>query len=922
MSDQQTDAPQNHPGQPALAYRVTTQDKSLARMLARLPESSIPSGPNQGSRPLAALTTRAATDPAVALLDGWAGALDVLTFYQERILNEGFLRTATESLSVRELARALGYRPTPATAAATHLAFLLDTSPGMPTSVTVPAGTRALSVPAAASELPQTFETTAALGARLAWNTLKPRLAIPQELTTSNDASTGYAVSSLRLATLSCGLRETDLLLINDTTTVRVTSVVPNVTGKYTTVGFEVVDGPAVRVRLASAPADGDPRAAPRRLDTGALVTAILGASWDDEDLAALISDRGLSESELVAQADATLKAATVTQGALAFRQRTSCFGAEAQPYATLAKISSSYTRGSASDDVYDTSLTAYKNANWDDSKYQNKRTVWLDSWGNRYCDGASGCDLFLGRSISLLPGGRILLTSPSGVRAYTLSSTVETTVRGYGTQTRTTGLVLTSRPSATAAASDVFLTRETGVHVQSEALPLSATVPLAGLDDTPVQSGLVLAGLVLGLASGQVVALSGELAAQKGVVRTEVVTLTGVRHCGGYTQIAFGALSAGYVRESITLCANVAPASHGETVADEVLGSGDAGLMNQRFTLRRSPVTFLPAATASGCRSTLTVRVNGVEWREVESLLDEGPDSPCYALETDASGQTQVVFGDGVYGARLPSGQHNVTASYRVGSGASGEVAAGAIKLLIKSPYGLRSVTNPVAASGASEASASTALRELLPRSVATLGRAVSLADYEELSRSYPGIAKAQATAVFAAAVPAVHLTVATDDGTPLDRGSTLYRSLLETLLRLGNPTQPLLLDDYRPKRFRLHARLVIDPRYVASTVQAQVTAALTSRFGFARRSFGQPVRSAEVLYTLQSVPGVLGVLLDALFVLPPPDAPPPVGPDGRPPKSALLVAEPARLDRKGRSSGAELLLLELSDDDLEIAP
>ena len=157
---------------------------------------------------------------------------------------------------------------------------------------------------------------------------------------------------------------------------------------------------------------------------------------------------------------------------------------------------------------------------------------------------------------------------------------------------------------------------------------------------------------------------------------------------------------------------------------------------------------------------------------------------------------------------------------------------------------------------------------------------------------------------------------------GTPLDRGSTLYRSLLETLLRLGNPTQPLLLDDYRPKRFRLHARLVIDPRYVASTVQAQVTAALTSRFGFARRSFGQPVRSAEVLYTLQSVPGVLGVLLDALFVLPPPDAPPPVGPDGRPPKSALLVAEPARLDRKGRSSGAELLLLELSDDDLEIAP
>ena len=47
----------------------------------------------------------------IALLDAWATVGDVLTFYQERIANEGYLRTATERRSVLELARLVGYAP-------------------------------------------------------------------------------------------------------------------------------------------------------------------------------------------------------------------------------------------------------------------------------------------------------------------------------------------------------------------------------------------------------------------------------------------------------------------------------------------------------------------------------------------------------------------------------------------------------------------------------------------------------------------------------------------------------------------------------------------------------------------------------------------------------------------------------------------
>ena len=73
------------PGQTALALRVGTHGRFRQSMLADLADEA----------PLADLTTRASDDPAIALLDSWAAVLDVLSFYQERIGNENYLRTAT-----------------------------------------------------------------------------------------------------------------------------------------------------------------------------------------------------------------------------------------------------------------------------------------------------------------------------------------------------------------------------------------------------------------------------------------------------------------------------------------------------------------------------------------------------------------------------------------------------------------------------------------------------------------------------------------------------------------------------------------------------------------------------------------------------------------------------------------------------------
>ena len=163
---------QNRAGLPAIAYRVGTYATFYETLLARLT--------SPGAAALQPLSARD-DDFTPALLDAWAVVGDVLTFYQERIANEQYLRTATERRSVLELARAIGYELAPGAAAATWLAFTLEDAPGAPAEVVVAKGTRAQSLPGP-GEKPQSFETVEEVAARPGWNSLLPRPTRPQAL--------------------------------------------------------------------------------------------------------------------------------------------------------------------------------------------------------------------------------------------------------------------------------------------------------------------------------------------------------------------------------------------------------------------------------------------------------------------------------------------------------------------------------------------------------------------------------------------------------------------------------------------------------------------------------------------------------------------------------------------------------------------
>jgi len=191
----------NPPGLSSVTYRAGTWATFKESMLARFSSSDYPA--------LAAFKTRDDDDFTVALLDSTAMMLDILTFYQERLVNESYLRTATQLRSLTELSRLIGYQPAPGVSASVYLAFTLKAAPGFAPdpstpAITIPAGTQVQSVPAQGQK-PQTFETSSDVQAKADWNALPVQNSQP---------FIPPGVTSVYLSGTTTGLQTGDSLLI------------------------------------------------------------------------------------------------------------------------------------------------------------------------------------------------------------------------------------------------------------------------------------------------------------------------------------------------------------------------------------------------------------------------------------------------------------------------------------------------------------------------------------------------------------------------------------------------------------------------------------------------------------------------------------------------------------------------------------
>jgi hypothetical protein len=304
-------------------------------------------------------------------------------------------------------------------------------------------------------------------------------------------------------------------------------------------------------------------------------------------------------------------------------------------------------------------------------------------------------------------------------------------------------------------------------------------------------------------------------------------------------------------------LLPNVLRLSRGKTVAREVIGSGDATLPGQDFALRNAPVTYLQdSASHSGqdYSSTIRLRVNGIEWHEVRSFYGQAADARVFVTYEDAEGKTHVKTGDGINGARLPSGVDNVVASYRYGSGQEAP-DAGTLTVITKSFPGLRAVRNPVAAGGGADPDPASLLRALAPKSALTFGRAVSAADYEVIAAAAPDVDRVRAYWSFNAGEQRAMLTLYVGDG------EAAMHAAAAAIAGAGesDDAQVVLAT---AQKIAIVAHVVVDPDYDAVAVHDAVVDALADRFSAAHAAIGRAIYRSSVYAACLAVAGVLAVL------------------------------------------------------------
>jgi hypothetical protein len=772
----------NRPGLSAIAYRIGTYAsfrEAMLEAIARTPE-------------LAGLGTRRDDDDSIALLDLWAAAADVLTFYTERYANEAFLRTSRQSDSVRRLAGLLGYNPRPGVAARVHLAFSADAG----TIIHVPVGLRVQSAPAQ-NQAPQTFETIEAATVDARFNRLR---VFPRPL--------------LRNA-LKAGSIEATL---------------------------ERRQGPALAANLAA--------------NDQIVVFNDFGSSPPEEKKLKQIrmeDDRVIVRWTQAVQADTW----TTSSPAGKFRRKLQLFGHNLQKDWFHA--------------VEDSSVPGGIRWKFDDLTPQfalpASTSYDLDA---RYSDLAAGT-----RLLFAVPSGAAVNTTRRAIVAVSLVP------RTLGPLSDTVTRVTLDGPVG--ACPD--LRQVTIYELTGDDLLFDGTSYDPALDTGAVYLPGILRedgggrGVEVGRIAQQngfgpgVVIHPSDLQSGRRMILTDAASnpVAAILHAvptidpphapvGSFVHLVLSldAEAASLQSASAVLLGNVVPASHGETVRNEVVGSGDASQRFQRFVLQKQPLTYISGPGPNGVVSSLGVRVNGLLWQEVPGLFGQSPAAEVFATSISSDLKTVVQFGDSrIGGSVLPTGAANVTATYRVGSGLSGRVGANALTTLLDRLQGLSGVTNPRSAEGGADPESLGATRENAPRTVRTFGRAVSLQDFEDLITASGEVAKAEAIWIWDGLSPAVYLTIAGQAGGTFANPAALAGNLNAS----RDPNRRLLVGNFQRVPITIAATVLISPQYVLDDVLASARSTLLDALSFDALRLGQSIHLSAMYAVLQAVPGITAV-------------------------------------------------------------
>ncbi|MBV9959808.1 MAG: baseplate J/gp47 family protein [Acidobacteria bacterium] len=828
-------------------------------------------------------THRSADDPGIALLEGAAILGDILTFYQELYANEAYLSTAVWRESIAELVRLVGYRLSPGIGGNATFAFEVK-------------GTKAVTVPAnfpvkaqlEAHAQPSEFETNAELVA-YPWLS-RFNLYRPFQPAQVTGATTEFCITSPNQFLSPVTLKKGDRLLLGDVETsagglptklaqaeivlvdsvrnlhgmslIKIKGALQRTNGSAQVAAFQLgrsfhhfgFNGPQTIVKTPNPPKS----TATTTPGSGGKSTTTVTTELDQSNVSFYRSLTGTTNST-----SSSSSSQYIYQGSpIAYYQ----YGYQGGIFGGIG-----YDWGKALQDFYDAVYGALKTV----------RTVSPSLGKQEFPLDAEVQDLPTGvpfivqgtfskaenttstseftlvrkiskvRSISATWGQLTAMTS-----LVTLDSALDTSVGDYGyADIRTISLHEVTSPALTLTAMPQETTAATGnvlafYGTDAEVGTLAQRQLMLDYADAPAQ--------VLTVTGVPTAATAAPLAQQ-----LQLITLS--------QSVSYSSFPAD-ATPVVTVYGNLAPATEGKTQPETVLGNGDTTQVFQTFKIPKTPLTYLiSSANTPPETPELDVYVNGRLWQRVSTLFGRQGDEEIYIVREDSDGNSWVQFGDGKTGARLPTGIKNVSAIFRTGTGAFGNLQADAKVQAGARLTGLDKVQLPDLASGGAEPEAGDNARRAAPGKIQSLDRLVSLQDYEMEASAIPGVARASAAWQLADNLPAVVITVLMETGRALEIQAV--QDTLSSFNRGRGPQRfPVIAAPGRRLYVSLNVQVAIDPTFRADILQPEIERVLgvttgasagledqTGLFSLRRRRFGQSEYATAVEGLIQQVTGVV---------------------------------------------------------------
>jgi hypothetical protein len=320
------------------------------------------------------------------------------------------------------------------------------------------------------------------------------------------------------------------------------------------------------------------------------------------------------------------------------------------------------------------------------------------------------------------------------------------------------------------------------------------------------------------------------------------------------------------------TIYGNLAPANEGKTVPETSIGNGDATRIFQNFKLPKAPLTYhIVTANTPTETPEAEIYVDGRLWKKVDSFFGRDPGENVYIIREDTDGNSWVQFGDGKTGARLTSGTKNVTARYRVGDGAYGPLKADTKVQASAKLKNLDKIQMPGDVTGGAQPEDTENARNTAPGKVQSLGRIVSLNDFEFEALAIPGVASASVAWQLVENVPGVAVTILMEAGRRSELNG-VGTTLSSYNTQRGAGRFPVEVKEGERLYTWVAVQYALQPTYREDIVAPAIRLALGVNYGLAtsdedqtglfslrRRRFGAAEYASSVEGWVQNVEGVL---------------------------------------------------------------